>query len=276
MDPGIASLPWYDLPEIRGATDRLWRRIACALRARGIPGVPDELSRDTDYEAPWHSPRYLLGQCCGYDLVLPHATRLQPVATPVYSGSRAGPGRYRSLVVVAERCDAREVADLRGRRCVVNGPTSHSGMNVLRALVAPLSVGGRFFSSVAVSGSHESSVTALRRGEADVAAVDSVVYALLERYRPAALEGLRVLCETPCAPSPPFVTSAATPPERVQDIRSALHEAVTDPRLAATRSALLLDGLVAFDADAYRSIVESAEDARTHGYCLLRERAAAA
>lgn len=276
MDTSTASLPWYDLPEIRAQTDRLWRRIAGTLRSHGLEGVPSRLVRSDAYEALWHSPRFLLGQCCGYDLVLPHAARLQPVATPVYAGSRAAPGRYRSLVVVSEACDAAHLGQLRGLRCVVNGATSHSGMNVLRALLAPLSKQGRFFSDVALSGSHEASIAALGDGSADVAAIDSVVFSLLERHRPAALDGLRVLCETPCAGAPPFVTSAATSPQHVERMRAALGEAMADPELAATRRALQLEGIVEFAPDDYRSIVASEERARAYDYCLLREGALAA
>jgi len=276
MDVGIASLPWYDLPEIRGETDRLWRRIAEALRARGVHEAPDHLLRGETHDRPWYSSRFLLGQCCGYDLVLPHAGRLQPVATPAYASSRTGPGRYRSLVVVGSTCDAASIEDLRGLRCAVNGATSHSGMGVLSTLVAPHSAGGRFFSRVTITGSHESSVEALQRGDSDVAAIDSVVFALLERYRPSALYGLRVLCETPDAGAPPYVTSAATSPERLAHLRAALQEAMADPNLAKTREALLLEGIVGSSPAAYREILDGVRRAREFGYCILRDTAVAA
>ena len=36
----IASLPMYDLPETRSATDALWAGIARHLRAEGVAEVP--------------------------------------------------------------------------------------------------------------------------------------------------------------------------------------------------------------------------------------------
>ena len=262
----VASLPWYDLPELRAHTDHLWRRVARALRDRGVKHVPVALDRETPLEAQWASPRFLFGQCCGYDVVLTHRERLRAVARPVYDGARAGPGRYRSLVLVSRTCDARSIEDLRGLRCVVNGCSSHSGMSVLRGLVSPLHVGGRFFSSVEVSGAHERSLDALAEGRADVAAIDSVVYALLARYRPAALAGLRVLVETPSAAAPPFVTSVHTPRAEVRTIRAALEEAFQDPDLVETRAALLLRGVLEVGTETYRSIRTCAERARARGY----------
>jgi hypothetical protein len=69
MDCGnIASLPMYDLPEIRTATDQWWKRLADALRQEGIDGVPDALWRGDDYRMPWTHPDLLLSQTCGYPL----------------------------------------------------------------------------------------------------------------------------------------------------------------------------------------------------------------
>src|SRR5207249_2755288 len=46
----IASLPMYDLPEVKAATDAWWRGLA---RHIGIAGV---LDRGRDRLAPWRSP----------------------------------------------------------------------------------------------------------------------------------------------------------------------------------------------------------------------------
>jgi hypothetical protein len=81
-------------------------------------------------------------------------------------------------------------------------------MSALRALVAPLSHDGRFFAGIEVRGSHRASLTMVAPGEADVAAIDCVIHALLARYRPAALAGTRPLGWTPGAPAPPFVIKA--------------------------------------------------------------------
>ncbi len=62
-----------------------------------------------------------------------------------------------------------------------NAEHSQSGYNVLRKMVAPLSREGRFFSAVMFSGSHRQSLRELQQENADIAAIDCVTYALLQR-----------------------------------------------------------------------------------------------
>lgn len=262
----FACLPWYDLAELRGATDALWAEVAARLRARGL-APPVRLDRQVHYEDQWDSGELLLGQACGYDVLLAFAHRLQVVATPRYALPGCDGPSYRSFVVVRDELPARELADLRGARCVINTPTSHSGMNVLRALVAPLAEGGRFFSDVVVSGAHERSLDLLRRGAADVAAIDCVTYGLLARHRPPALHGTRVVHRTPAVPAPPFVTSVATPAPVVAELRAALAGALAGS--PAVRAGLALDGVDHLPLAAYQPIAELAAAAEAHQFELL-------
>jgi ABC-type phosphate/phosphonate transport system substrate-binding protein len=123
---------------------------------------------------------------------------------------------------VREDSSVRALADLRGAVCAVNGFNSYSGTGSLRALVAPLSRDGRFFDKVKVSGAHVRSIEMVRAGEADVAAIDCVTYALLRRYRPQSLAGTRILQPTDPVPPPPYVTSRDYPPETVARLQNAL------------------------------------------------------
>lgn len=263
----FACLPWYDLAELRRATDALWRRVSDELRATGIAGVPDALNRRLHYEDQWSSGALLLGQACGYDVAIAYAHHLQLVSTPCYGLDGCDGPSYRSFVVVRADDPAATIEDLRGRRCLINTPTSHSGSNVLRSLVAPLSVDGRFFSSVTVSGAHETSLELLRAGDADVAAIDCVTFGLLRRVRPAALAGARVIHETVRVPAPPYVTSSSTPPQTVAALRRALATAVGDPAVAGP---LMMTGVEQLSADDYAPIIELERQADAHGYLELR------
>lgn len=251
----LASLPWYDLAEVRGAHDALWSAVAGRLRAAGVDTVPERLERGVDYRVQWRSGRLLLGQACGYDVAAAQARALRVVATPRFDVEGCVGARYRSFVVVRRRSAIHGVADLRGGRCVINTETSHSGMNALRRLVAPLRRGGPFFGEVLVSGAHERSVEVVASGAADVAAIDCISYALLARHRPAALADLRILCRTELAPAPPFVTSAATPAWQVEAIRVALDEVLTHAPDPAPWSTLPLRGVSVLPRDAYASLV---------------------
>ncbi|HWB74354.1 MAG TPA: PhnD/SsuA/transferrin family substrate-binding protein [Nannocystaceae bacterium] len=262
----LASLPWYDLSEVRGALDRLWAAIARRLEASGISPVPHRLDRDPDYEAQWQGGELLLGQACGYDAVLGQADRLRVVATPHFEFPGCEGPHYCSFIVVRASCAARSISELRGLRCVINTPTSHSGMNVLRSLVAPLHVEGRFFAHVAQSGAHEHSLRMLRDDDADVAAIDCVTYGLLRKHRPTALAGTRVIHQTARVPAPPFVTSAQTPERVATALASALEHVVVERPDASIVDALGLRGISRLDISAYRPIAELAQVARAANY----------
>jgi ABC-type phosphate/phosphonate transport system substrate-binding protein len=250
----LASLPWYDLPEVRWATDSFWEAVAGRLRASGVEGVPEELDRVTPFEEQWDRPGLLLSQACGYDVLYGHRSQLQVAATPAYAVPGCAPGKYRSLVAVAESARFQSLEDLRGARCVVNSATSHSGWNILRSVVGPLSAGEAFFGEVCLSGSHERSIEWIRSGQAEVAALDCVTVELLLRHRPEALAGIRFVHETAAFPAPPFVTCGGAPPQEVASLRRALRGALADPKLARARAALLLGGLRHLPLEAYEPI----------------------
>ena len=262
----LASLPWYDLAENRTATDAFWNLVANELRNRGLEQIPERLERVLPYQEQWASPDFLFGQACGYDVLLAYPDLLQLVATPTYSAPGCRTAAYSSYVVVREQSPFSSLDQLRGTRCVVNTLTSHSGMNILRALIAPLHDAGRFFAEVSVSGSHKSSLEMLLVGAADVAAIDCVTYALFQRHRPETHRGTRILCSTVHVPSPPFVTSTSTPPDVVVTIREALQATLADPSSERLRARLLLDRVDWIPLDAYRRIADIEQLANDFGY----------
>ena len=136
----------------------------------------------------------------------------------------------------------------------------------MRAAVAGLAQAGRFFGRVVVSGGHANSLARVAEGTADVCAVDCVTHALLERHRPAALAGLRVLDRSAAAPGLPYVTRAAADVELLGRLRAALFAALKDPALAAAREALLITGAEVLPETAYRRIIELERQAEALGY----------
>jgi len=261
-----ANLSWYDLHEIRHATDAFWRELATQFRLAGVSNVPVHLNRHVAYERQWTLPNFLFGQACGYDVRISYARQFQVVATPCYAAPGCHETNYRSFVVVRDGSNFECVDDLRTTRCVINTPTSHSGMNVLRALVAPLNFEGRFFSSVCISGSHEQSLRMIQRGEVDVAAIDCVTFALLAQHRPSEIEGCRVIHRTEPVPAPPYVTAASTPPEMLAAMREALRLALDQPSLFSAKETLLLKGVELLPEEAYGPIESLALMADDYGY----------
>jgi ABC-type phosphate/phosphonate transport system substrate-binding protein len=239
----IAALPMYDYPELRAAHDVFWGAVAARLTSAGVQEVPAHLTRDMSHVDTWRHPRLLLGQACEYPLAKTIVRRARPVATPRYGGPGCeGGAQYRSAIVVRSDAGFERLEDLQDRSCAVNESGSNSGMNLLRAAIAPLSGGGRFFGSVTLSGSHRRSAEMVAGRQADVAALDCISFAHFHRLFPELVANLRVLCWTEPTPSPPFITARATDDATVEALRTALGSVMADPALMSVREELLLEG----------------------------------
>ena len=261
-----ASLPMYDLHEVREWTDSLWTAIADELREGGIPGVPDALERLPDHHDAWRAEGLLLSQSCGYPVATALRGVLRVVGTPHYAAPGCDGHRYSSAVVVRASSRVADLGGLRGAACAYNSRDSQSGYNALRAAVAPIAGGRRFFARAVETGAHAASVAAVRDGLADVCSVDCVTWALLARYRPSALIGLRVLAFTERVPGLPFVTAGDCSDVSLDAMRRALGRAFARPDLAETREALLIRGLSVRSADAYQPLREMERAAAASGY----------
>ncbi|NML75112.1 PhnD/SsuA/transferrin family substrate-binding protein [Rhizobium sp. S-51] len=258
-----ASLAMYDmLAPVREGNDRLWHFVRGRLRASGF-GAPDDLDRLSPYDAPWHDPGLVLAQACGYPYITALRGKVRLVATPVYAFP-GGEGTSRaSYVVVAERSAATRIEDLRGTTAAINDPASNSGMNLLRAMIAPLAASGRFFSDVIVTGGHLASLEAVRTGRASVAAVDTVTFGLLERHAQQMVKGVRILTETPRGPGLPFITRIDASDGELPTLRAAIADAIADPSLGLSQSLGLVGLEILGDRDylvldVYRQQAEAA------------------
>ena len=264
----IASFPMYDFPEVREALDSLWAVLRNEL-ASSNDDVPEALMHDKPLDAIWSDKALFVSQCCGYDLVNRHAGVLRPVVTPRYTAPGCDGPNYCSQIVVAEDSKIDEIAAVQGGVCVINGFESHSGMNALRALVAPFHQEDRFFSRVCVSGTHAASLAAVARGEADICAIDCVTHALLARHRPAALAGTRILCRSASAPAIPFVTRIDRDEDITRRLQGAILTVLADPALSDVCEALFIGGGEIVPLSAYDSISEFEREAARRGYPLL-------
>jgi len=250
----------------RPAVDAFWRGLAPILRQEGIKDVPDALAWPADLSSHWRSPDLLLSQTCGYPLVEGLDAAVRVVGAFRYDAEGADGTGYRSFVVVRADDPAVALEDLRGRAVGYNGTDSQSGYNALRALVAPLAVRGRFFGPAFESGAHRRSLDFVRDGHADVAAIDCVSFALLRRYEPAAVEGLRVLARTDLSPGLPLITARATSGPDLERIRHALERAVFEPDLAEAREALLIAGFERLSRADYAATATMRDAAIATGY----------
>ena len=240
-----ASLPMYDRPEIRPATDRFWAAIRDRLRAEGIE-APDALDRAGDFHALWLSPDLVLSQTCG----LPYRSRLHGkvtlVGTPDYGLEGLPPGHYCS-VIVARVDDPRGFAELAAGTLALNDAGSQSGWAAIQAHAAAQ---GLRFSRAIATGSHAASAAAVAGGQADLAGLDAVTWRLLAVHDPALATRLRVVERTAPTPGLPLITARGTDPVPVFAAVAGAIVALAP----ADRAALGLCGLVAIPAEAYLAV----------------------
>lgn len=265
----VALLPMYDFEELDAAHNQLWAAIATRLRTRISGFVPETLARGADLLPAWRNPGLLLGQTCGYPLMTELKQAVRLVLTPIYAAPGCDGAWHRSAVIVRTHDGVVDLAGLRGRRCALNGWDSNTGMNLLRATVAPIARGERFFREIIVSGSHYRSLAMVAEGEADVAAIDCVTLAHLTRIDPALTARIRILDWTPPSPGLPMITSATTDDATLEALRAALIEVFDDPALAETRSDLLIAGYEIVAYETYAAVGRLEALAARHGYPRL-------
>jgi ABC-type phosphate/phosphonate transport system substrate-binding protein len=266
LTEGLASLPMYDFPDLREAHDALWRSIAARLQALEMVHAPPALLREEAGEAALGDPRLLLSQTCGYPLALGLRPGVRVVTTPGYRARGCQGPFHRSVVLVRMNDKAMNLSDLRGRRLAFNAPDSNTGVNLLRAEIAPMALSRPFFGAVIETGAHVRSVAAVAEGVADVAAVDCVTWALLERSSPALCGRLRVLAWTMAGLGLPLVTGPETSLAEIELLRQAIEAAVADRALADVRRTLLLHAVYRTSEVEYRGLLRLKSMAAEQGY----------
>jgi ABC-type phosphate/phosphonate transport system substrate-binding protein len=250
----IASLPMYDWPELREATDAWWAGLAEHFRRHGLTDVPDRLTREGDPAAAWESPDLLFSQTCGLPLTRHYRERLRIVATPCYAAEGCDGPTYSSVILVRADDDTETLEQLRGAVAAYNATDSLSGHLALRLVLAPLMSDEPFLAAAIETGSHAASMGAVAEGRADVCAIDCVSFAIAQRHRPALTEGLRRLARSPAFPALPYVTSASRTETELAALAAGLSAALLDPTLAQARTALLLAGAEPSAADRYAAV----------------------
>jgi len=267
------ALPMYNnSPSLAEAARVLLRRVMQGLRAQGWADLMDTAEPADDLPTFWRSPTTLLSQTCGYPLVTQLANQVDVLARPHYAVDGCEDHSYCSFVVV--RCDSNttELAHLQGQRLAANSADSHSGMNALRHLLAPLAaqrlIDGKFFTQVLWSGEHARSLALVQAGQADVCAVDCVSFANLAQHRPEAVHGLRVLAHTAQAPSLPWVCNRRLSAEqKVQLLAQVLALPQSAPSACAT---LRLESFKPATLADYQPIRDMEDSAVRLGYPVLR------
>lgn len=263
----IASLPMYGID--RPAVERFWAGLGAAIRRRGLD-APEQLTwPETGLEAHWRAPNLLISQACGYPLVEGISRDVRVVGAFQFAVEGCRGTDYASRLVARSERAGDDIAAFRGTVAAYNGANSQSGYNALRATVAPHAESGRFFAATIESGSHRRSLDLVRTGAADIAAIDCISLALIERFEPEAVAGLTGIGWTPPAPGLPLVTSALTSRADLERLRLSVEEAVADPELAEARTALFISRFSRLDLADYARCTAMKRSAERLGYPAL-------
>lgn len=247
---GAVSLPMYDWPEIREATDSYWQAIRRQLANRGID-APDRLERDLGAEALWNDPSLLLSQTCGYPYANMLADKVKLVGTPAHAVTGAAPGKYFSVLVARKNQTPQHLAELNQMRFAYNMTHSQSGFATPARLLA--SSGHASLPQPLETGSHRASICVVATAEADWASIDAVTWELARRHEPAADE-LTVFARTPETPALPLITASGNA-GRAGNIADAVEAAIRELD-GEVRDALLVTGLVRFKPEDYAPLAE--------------------
>ena len=170
-------------------------------------GIPVDFERGADppaRRAALDRPAPGIAWLCGLETVLRQDDgRLAAsiVGAPVFPGHSEPV--YDSVIVASAGWGGTGLSDLAGATLAINERDSWSGHHALRAHLLRRGLGQPLFGRMVVTGSHEASIDALIRGEADCASIDETVWdARVARDPRAAM--LRPLDRTDPSPAPPF------------------------------------------------------------------------
>ncbi|MCE2517100.1 MAG: PhnD/SsuA/transferrin family substrate-binding protein [Alphaproteobacteria bacterium] len=201
-----------------------------------------------------------LGQICGIDYVRAPAGHYHYLATFSVADTSFPAGHYNSLLVATKGAgfDLMRDYDAATTPVAINQAGSFSGALALKANL--MDAGLDLPEAVKFSGGHLASMEMVAEGQAALAAIDRLSFAMARAQSPDMVAGVDVVGETAMVPGLPFICSPKLPAEARAQVTAnllSLPEAAFWPELAA---ALALRGVDAINPAAYDAI--RAVDAR--------------
>jgi hypothetical protein len=164
-----ASLPMYNLPEMRPLNARFWQALRQLLAEAGLRDVPEALSFDRPPVPERIGPEILFSQTCGYPLETIFRGQAIRLGTPCYQAPGCDGPTHRGVFVVPAASPARELGDLRDGVFLFNHRHSNSGMNLPRRALADIADRRPLFAQAIETGSQprQSRPDRRRRGRRD-------------------------------------------------------------------------------------------------------------
>lgn len=235
----------YDRSETAAANDQFWTEIR-----RALGYGPEQLNRSADLWDIWQDPELVLSQTCGYPYRAKLHGRVTLVGTLDY-GIKDCPAGYYNSVFVSRRDDPRhDLADFSTAKFAYNEPMSQSGW---AAPMAQMAEQGLTFGRYIQSGGHLKSAKMVADSVADIAAIDAVTWAMIEKYDSFS-KTLHIISRTAPTPGLPYITAAGRDKSK---LFAAIQTGISNLPPAA-REVLQIKGLVDIPVEKYLEIATPA------------------
>ncbi len=259
MPQGFAELLMYVAPpRIRQAQEQWLSRVLDILGGQRLD------AQDLELKALWLSPQLLLTQTCGYPLMTELQGKVQVVGRPVYQLPHSANGNHCSLLVAREDDPRQALVEFRGSHGLLNSRDSNSGMNLFRHALAPLQQNGAFFADVTLTGGHRSSLAAIKAGDGDLAAIDSVTFDYLARDGSEEVAGMKVIARTAEGPCLPYITRLGADADA---IRAAMNQALNE--LPDVAHVLAISEVMSASVEDYQVLLDYRQQAVSQGLASL-------
>lgn len=259
MPQGFAELLMYVAPpRIRQAQEQWLSRVLDIL------GVERLDAQNLQLKALWLSPHLLLAQTCGYPLMTELQGKVQVVGRPVYQLPHSANGNHCSLLIAREDDPRQALVEFIGSHGLLNSRDSNSGMNLFRHALAPLQQNGAFFADVTLTGGHRSSLAAIKAGDGDLAAIDSVTFDYLARDGSEEVAGVKVIARTAEGPCLPYITRLGA---EADVIREAMNQALTE--LPDVAHVLAISEVMSVSVEDYQVLLDYRQQAVSQGLASL-------
>lgn len=265
--------PMYVLPEVVRDMRRLWELVKWQLERAGWQDLPDSPGFHEPFTEGGVPEQLLLVQYCSYPYlkIWREKGAIKPLACFDYLARHAGEGFHQSVVIVPATSDAVTLRDLQGKTAAFNSADSNTGMNLLRLNIAPYAKDGRFFKETLVTGAHVKSVEAVADGKADIASVDGVTFAYIEKHQPDLAARVKILGVSRRAPTLPLFVANDLPDDACAKIYRAFSQVINDAENAPlVRERLHITGIRPVNDAQLEISLDYEKEARKLGYPELR------
>ncbi|MDR3579762.1 MAG: phosphate/phosphite/phosphonate ABC transporter substrate-binding protein [Oryzomonas sp.] len=178
---------------------------------------------------------------------------LQLLAAPEVNGKKT----YNSLIIANSKSSLKSFKELRGKTFAFTDPLSNSGTLIPVYMLAKMNETPKsFFKELIYTQKHDLSIKMASENLVDGAAVDSLIWAYMNRMSPEITSKTRIIEKSPPYAIPPVVVSKSVDPETAKKLSEIFLHAHQDPQGKEILKGMMIDRFVAANDHDYDSIRE--------------------